>query len=292
MRERLRRALTSHPLVPAGVAALLLALAALLIPRRVRPHGDEVTGTVLVPDPPAFAAFLVVVLAFSLVVLYIVSRSQRPRKPPTELGPRKKNRWAQVVGIIVMLALLLLSRPLREAIERLFAGDAGDSGAVLPRPPGSTEPLPPGTEDSAFLGMMLTLTLLVLVLGTLYLIYALSRREVWMAGKGPGPRALDAALKLGIEDLEHIREPRSAVIASYSRLQDLSDHVGVRRDSDTPYELLDRLVKDTKVPRADIDSLTNLFERAKFSTHEIDESMRSEALRALKEVRRRLISDE
>jgi phosphatidylglycerophosphate synthase len=268
----------------------LLAMAALLAPDRVRPSRTG-SGSILVPDPPALAAFLVVVLAFSLLVLYIVSRAQKPRRPPTALGPRKTNRWAQAIGILLLPVMFLLSKPFREAIERLFGWDS-DPGVVRPPGPTLVEGPPPGTEQSAALGMVLTIALLVLVLGTLYLIYTLSRRHPWPVAGAPVPRTLDAALTLGIEDLMHIRSPRAAVIASYSRLQDLSDHIGIRREADTPYELMDRLVSDPQVPRDSVASLTTLFERARFSTHEIDEAMRGEALRAVTEIRDRLVAHE
>jgi hypothetical protein len=146
-------------------------------------------------------------------------------------------------------------------------------------------------ESSTALGLVLTFALLVLVLGTFYLIYAMSRRDALAAPGGAAPRTIQGAIALGLEDLQHISSPREAVIACYSRLQDLADRIGARRDADTPAELMSRLIGTSDVPPAAVSSLTVLFERAKFSTHEIDEGMRDEALRSLREIREGLMAD-
>jgi hypothetical protein len=68
-------------------------------------------------------------------------------------------------------------------------------------------------------------------------------------------------------------------------LQAFADRKEVRSVTDTPNELMARLVGGLRISSRSISSLTRLFERAKFSTHEIDESMRIEALDSLTDVR-------
>ncbi|MGI8620927.1 MAG: DUF4129 domain-containing protein, partial [Actinomycetota bacterium] len=65
-----------------------------------------------------------------------------------------------------------------------------------------------------------------------------------------------------------------------------ADEAGiVRRPSDAPFELLARLLHSLGASGAAARKLTELFERARFSDHEIDEAMRKQALAALAEVR-------
>jgi hypothetical protein len=286
MRDRLKRALLSHPLVPVAVALFLLATAALLVPERI-PLGDGSNGNrIVVPDPPLLAGFLLIVLVLSLLILYIVARAKRPKRAAKELAPRRKKGWMQVVGIILLPVFFVLSAPLRNALERLLERAPGS-------PPSSKggpgTPTPPAIQEhSAILGLMLTLLLLILVLGTFYLIYTLSRSDNMRGKARGGPVTFQGAIALGMEDLRSIRSPRAAVIACYSRLQALADRIGAHRETDTPLELMDRLAGDSNVSRKSLGTLTSLFERAKFSRHEIDESMRVEALDALTDVNEQL----
>ena len=291
MRERLRRALRAHPLVPVAVAVILLVMAALIVPDRVSISGGEGDRTVFVPDPPAVATFLLVMLVFALLILFIVGRAKRPKRPPPGAPTRKARGWLQAIGFLLLPVLWLISEPFRDALDRLLRGPGADSSPVRPAPPGGDIPAT-APENSAALGMVLTLALLALVLGTFYLIFMMSRREVAAAASGASPCTLQGAIALGIEDLQHIREPRAAVIACYSRLQTLAEGVGARHHSDTPAELMERLLGNTTVTREPVASLTRLFERARFSTHVIDEGMRHAALVALRDVRDGLVADD
>ena len=59
---------------------------------------------------------------------------------------------------------------------------------------------------------------------------------------------------------------------------------------EAPLEYVARALRDLEVGERSVRRLTDLFERAKFSTHEIDESMRTEAIAALGRVRDELRS--
>jgi hypothetical protein len=126
MRERLRRALGAHPLISVAVAVGLLVLAALAVPDRVGLDDGKGAGTVLVPDPPALASFLLVILAFALLILYIVSKTHGPRRPHGAVPVRKRRNWLQVIGFLALPIMWLVSRPFREALDRLLSGDEGE----------------------------------------------------------------------------------------------------------------------------------------------------------------------
>jgi hypothetical protein len=61
-----------------------------------------------------------------------------------------------------------------------------------------------------------------------------------------------------------------------------------RRASEAPLEYLARMLADLRASAASSRRLTQLFERAKFSPHEIDPGMRDEAIDALEAVRTEL----
>ena len=117
------------------------------------------------------------------------------------------------------------------------------------------------------------------------MISSIARKDTTTRTRTRSAAGLQAAVALGIDDLRTIASPREAVIACYSRLQLFADRLGVRRETDTPHELMERLVAGLKIPGRSVAVLTRLFERAKFSTHAIDEPMRTEALEALTDVR-------
>jgi hypothetical protein len=97
---------------------------------------------------------------------------------------------------------------------------------------------------------------------------------------------LAASLTDAIDDLEAEPDARTAVIAAYARMERVFARHGLRRRaSETSLEYLRRILLGL-TGRADaVRRLTSLFEQAKFSRHEIDGSMKQEAIGALREIR-------
>jgi hypothetical protein len=100
--------------------------------------------------------------------------------------------------------------------------------------------------------------------------------------------AEDVAASIGdaIDDLEAEPDARRAVIAAYARMEGVFARHGMHRlASETPVEYLRRLLLGL-TSRADaVTRLTGLFERAKFSRHEIDGTMKQDAINALRAIR-------
>jgi hypothetical protein len=63
-----------------------------------------------------------------------------------------------------------------------------------------------------------------------------------------------------------------------------------RRPDEAPREYLERVLPDVGAQTASVKRLTGLFERAKFSPHTIDASMKEEAIDALESLRNDLRS--
>jgi uncharacterized protein DUF4129 len=97
---------------------------------------------------------------------------------------------------------------------------------------------------------------------------------------------LSADISDAIEDLEAEPDPRRAVIAAYARMEGALTRHGIpRRPSETPFEYLAGVLLDLRAPPTAVRLLTEAFERAKFSHHEIDERTRRDAITALAAVR-------
>jgi hypothetical protein len=110
---------------------------------------------------------------------------------------------------------------------------------------------------------------------------------------GPGDPELALLLAEVVEetldDLRAERDPRKAVIAAYARLERALAAYGLpRRPAEAPEEYVARILGDLEVGTASVQRLTALFATAKFSQHEIDDTMKSEAIETLEEVRTEL----
>jgi hypothetical protein len=98
-----------------------------------------------------------------------------------------------------------------------------------------------------------------------------------------------------LEDLERDPDPRRAVIAAWARMERGLAAAGLpRRPSEAPFEYAGRVLRTALTPAAgplrpdSVHRLTGLFERAKFSHHDIGEADRGQAIAALRAVRQEL----
>ncbi len=97
---------------------------------------------------------------------------------------------------------------------------------------------------------------------------------------------LSVAVSGAIDDLRREPDPRRAVIAAYARMEGVLARRGhARNPAETPFEYLSRILLSLRVREGAVRELTELFERAKFSTHPIDETMKERAISALLSVR-------
>ena len=95
-------------------------------------------------------------------------------------------------------------------------------------------------------------------------------------------RRVAEELRLLSADLDEDVEPREAVIACYVRMEAALANAGTRRAvTETPLELLARVLGAYDVPAADVRRLTDLFTEARFSEHPVTDDMRDAARRSL-----------
>ena len=104
---------------------------------------------------------------------------------------------------------------------------------------------------------------------------------------------LSDEIGLALDDLRSESDIRRAVIAAYARMEKVLARSGLRRGaSETAMEFLRRVLGDLRVSASAAQELTQLFEEAKFSSHELDERARTRAIAALETIRSELIVEE
>jgi hypothetical protein len=106
-------------------------------------------------------------------------------------------------------------------------------------------------------------------------------------GRAPGlPASPRTAVADGVRDAREAiaipADPRAAVLAAYARMEAALARAGLaRRASEAPREYLARITGRLHVAAEPTERLTALFERARFSPHDVDDAMRRAAVNAL-----------
>jgi hypothetical protein len=120
--------------------------------------------------------------------------------------------------------------------------------------------------------------------------FALVRRRETTPSEGTAELVV-LALERTLDDLRAERDPRRAVIAAYAQMETVLGRAGLPRlASEAPREYLRRVLGELGAGTESIERLTGLFERAKFSPHEIDGVMKDDAIGALEHLRDELRS--
>jgi Domain of unknown function (DUF4129) len=106
-------------------------------------------------------------------------------------------------------------------------------------------------------------------------------------------RRLADLLEVTQADLEDEPDPRRAVIAAWIRMEGGMAAAGLpRHAAEAPLEYVGRVLAQANVRPASVRRLADLFERAKFSRHTIDEDMRTEAIEAVSTIRAELEAEQ
>lgn len=270
-----------------GIAALLI-IAAVAVPEGLSLFHENRGEKVIVPDTPFFARYILVVLLGLGLVIYVVLQFSYAADRRKANDQYRKPGWPLGVLFVVLLAFWISSPGFQDAVRDLL--DRGDRSEQT-TPSGEVDPAfaEPEREGSRALGLGLTAILIGLVISSTIIVRILvipDRSD----RKQDTEEALARAIEVGIEDLEGIAGAREAVIACYGGMLAFAEAAGFERDvSDTPSQVLIRLFNSVRVDRKDARRLTELFERAKFSLHPVDDAMRNEAVTILGKIRDSLV---
>ena len=166
------------------------------------------------------------------------------------------------------------------------ANEIVDLGSQTERPAPEGDPGNGSVYEPEFAWIPVLVVVALAAAGVAAYLVASRRRE--RAGTRERVAAEHVAEILGddFDDLRAEPDPRRAVIAAYARLEDALASSGLpRRPAETPEEYVVRILAALEVTRRPVRELTDLYERAKFSQHPVDEPMREQAIAALVRIR-------
>jgi hypothetical protein len=267
--------------IPAIVVTLALAVVGLAARQGAgRRAGDGPTVVVLPTLPRLFNYLMITAVILGLFVMAFILTQKNARSRYRRPARAKVPWWAQVIAVVVILGTaVILSEALGGLLDieefldfRDSVGNVVDSAIEY--------------ESSTFMGGILTAFMAVSLVASVVWWFLMVRATIATPNGTPQPDAFVAA---AVKDLDTIADPRTAILACYAHLQQMVVASGVEtRRSDTPLQLLERVLDARNVDPGSITTLTQLFERARFSPHEVDESMRDRARTALDDVRTQL----
>jgi NADH:ubiquinone oxidoreductase subunit 6 (subunit J) len=238
----------------------------------------------VLPDDPKLAVYLRLVVGVLILMMALATVVMSLSGPRENIFRQRAKRLPLVAQIAIIVAAIFVAwifataRPqLRAALDRLRFGNS--QGNKLHHTL--------GVHVSHTYGIAVTVFLAIVAVGLLVGMWLLARRGrvlEWDSEKLD--EELGEAVDEGLERLEGGGEPREAIIACYVRMQEALSAAGVtKRPSDTAFEFLARVLAQRSGVGPGAQRLTVLFERARFSDHEITEDMREEAAAALRDIR-------
>ena len=273
-------------LVVAAVG-LGIVLLALMLPRGFFLDQNTLDEPMVLPDTPLLANYLAAVLGGLIILGAVVTVvvALTGERIDTTSGTRR--RYGPLAQMIIILFAILAAYGISTLRDRLRAKNMLFGGG------GSRSLAPHEAAAHSFshsLGIAVTVALamvtVAIVVGAVWLL----RRDRYRSTDVPEPvEQARIAVAEGLEELRTDREPREAIVACYLRMLGLADRSGVaRQPSDTPLEVLARMLAVAPGTQDAAARLTALFERVRFSHHAATEEMRAEAMTALEDIRDRL----
>jgi hypothetical protein len=226
--------------------------------------------------------FLVFVLPVGIVLL-IYAYAVRMRVRKSQQPGSAAKRLARTIVLVAAFSFVAVVVAERLADWRADRNDNGAGAGLVGerRGPGV------GGGERAEFRWELAAVLYALLGAVVAAAVIAARRESQRRKGGPElAETLGDVLDETLDDLRAEHDPRRAVIAAYARMERALAAYGLpRRPFEAPLEYLSRILRELRVRAGAALDLTELFERAKFSAHEIEPAMKEEAIAALVAVR-------
>jgi hypothetical protein len=119
--------------------------------------------------------------------------------------------------------------------------------------------------------------------------FAALRRRREEIEQTPIRETLAEVLRETLDDLRNESDPRKAVIGAYANMErTLAARGFPREESEAPVEYLERILGVVEGSGHSARRLTKLFERARFSPHDVDQKMKDDAIESLVGLRAQL----
>jgi hypothetical protein len=270
---------------PRRVVPLVLAVAGLLAVAALASHGRPLTGSRGTGPTPRFFDYVfttVALFAIAIAVVFVTSVVSTKWDKPQ--GRPVFGLWQFVVSLVTALALgwLLLHSNLHFNAKQLNgAGKPKKHGRSIVLP----DPSPIGRRRAHFRWDEIAIVGALLAAAGVAAFASRKARPVkeW---RFRSHEDVVLALDESLDDLRREPDLRRAIIAAYARMERALAAAGIpRRPSEAPLEFLARALQGLDASADGVTRLTDLFEWAKFSPHQPDETMRDEAIAALESLR-------
>ena len=283
-------------LLTGGVLTVLLALVA-VASRGHRPGGGG--GGEGGHVPLLLGEYLGVMMLVLMLIVTVLTgyglASDRRRKALAGRTNWRRMLTGMLTVLVALAVGLLFTRNLTQRTTPVVQPPAGIGGQPL----GTTvqrgqtsEPRQPRRESADVRWLTALLLGSLLVGAAVAAAFAVRHRRTdrdELEAEAALARALDEVLADTLDDLRAEGDPRTAVIHAYARMERTFAAYRVPRvPAEAPLEYVARVLDSLSVSGYAVRRLTLLFERAKFSTHEVDEGMKEEAIETLAAVRAEL----
>lgn len=226
-----------------------------------------------------FTIWLLMMAAMACLLIYMQTLQRRERVT-TRFQPTR-----MIVGLVAVAMIATI----------LVVGSRFLHGHPIKRPNQQAQPAPQAgngkkqkkkhvtTPSQPSFEWQLAAAVIALILGaTLTAILRARHRRNEAFEQFSLEQQLRQVLDETLDDIRNEADPRKAVIAAYARMERaLAAHGLPRRPSEAPLEYLSRVLLELHVTEPAIRPLTDLFQRAKFSPHDVDFAMKDQAIAAL-----------
>lgn len=229
-------------------------------------------------------AFLAVAAVATVVALAYLKKvgASSSAAPPRRRGVVRV--FASIAsGLALVLAALLVARS-RD-------GSRTDGGLLPGLGGGDGDPETPGPAyDPEFsVWPVAVVGVLAVALAAAMLLERHARRTALPHQAAAEQEALADVLDETLDDLRAEPDPRRAVVLAYVRMERALRTVGLgRRPTEAPDEYLERVVASLELSERTAGRLTSLFTWARFSGHDVDPTMKEQAIDTLEAARSEL----
>jgi succinate dehydrogenase/fumarate reductase cytochrome b subunit len=232
-----------------------------------------------------FTLWLVAAAAGGVLLVYGLLQRKAIAQELASGRYRRTTLGAWVAFVLVLTAVVSIARYLnlrpqpRKAVEEEPQFDPGQLAPTKP----NHKPIVDYHAGISWLVVGVVGTLAVAAICA----YLVSRRRSRAADASEElAEQLALALDDALDDLRAETDPRRAIVAAYARMERVLAASGVpRRSSETADEYLGRVLRELAPGSDAVARLTGLFTQAKFSHHDVDATMKEEAIEALEQVR-------
>jgi Domain of unknown function (DUF4129) len=264
---------------------LVLAVSALLAVTALAAHGRPIGRSHGAGPTPAFFDYVfttAALIAGAIAIVFVWSLAGGKWSKPG----RQRGRMNLVQLVAMLCASLLLGWALAHAHLHFRPKSAqSNSPPTRAAKTGAREPVAADRRNARLRWDEVAIVAALLAAAGVAM-FATRRTRPAKEWRFRSHEEIAVALDESLDDLRTEPDVRRAIIAAYARMEHALGAAGLpRRPAEAPLEYLARALHSLDASAPAVTRLTDLFERAKFSQHEPDESMRAEAIGALVAVR-------